>query len=148
MGHIDGGYTDADAEMIVPGITGIPRLEGLIERGRFEMDEAVEERVARMEGILDQMDKRLGRVEAELKELREETRVEIRGMREEMRNEINGLREEVREGFRRIDDRFQRMDDRFQRMDDRFYSFMKWIIAALIGSWATLMAAIIASTLK
>ncbi|MCD6508701.1 hypothetical protein J7M22_19040 [Candidatus Poribacteria bacterium] len=98
------------------------------------MDEALEERVARMEGILDQMDKRLGRVEAELKELREETRVEIRGLREEMRNEINGLREEMREGFR--------------RMDDRFYSFMKWIIAALIGSWATLMAAIITSTLK
>ena len=105
------------------------------------MDEALEERVARMEGILDQMDKRLGRVEAELKELREETRVEIRGLREEMRNEINGLREEMREGFRRI-------DDKFQRMDDRFYSFMKWIIAALIGSWATLMAAILTLMLK
>lgn len=28
-------------------------------------------------------------------------------------------------------------------MDDRVYIFMKWIIAALIGSWATLMAAIL-----
>ena len=83
------------------------------------MDEALEERVAKVEGILGQMDKRLGRVEAELKELREETRVEIRGLREEMK-----------EGF--------------QRIDDRFFSFTKWIMVAMIGSWATLMGAIIA----
>ena len=101
------------------------------------MDEALEERVAKVEGILGQMDKRLGRVESELKELRNEMTLEIRGLRQEMKGEIAGLREEMK-GMR----------EDFRRMDDRFYSFMKWIIAALIGSWATLMAAIIASTLK
>jgi predicted nuclease with TOPRIM domain len=86
------------------------------------MQGSLEERMARVEGILEQMDKRLGRVEAEVKE----------------------LREEIRLGFQRIEDRFQRVDDRFQRMDDRFMSFTKWIITALIGSWATLMGTLIA----
>jgi len=36
----------------------------------------------------------------------------------------------------------------FQRMDGRLFSFMKWIIAALIGMWGTIMAAILALLLK
>jgi predicted nucleic acid-binding protein len=71
------------------------------------MQGSLEERMARVEGILDQMDKRLGRVEEDMKELREEIKIG------------------------------------FQRMDDRFMSFTKWIIAALIGSWATLMGTLI-----
>ena len=108
--------------------------------GSFEvgvMNERLEERVAKVEGILDQMDKRLGRVESEIKELREEMRVEIRELRSEMIA-----------GFQRMEERFRAMEERFQRMDDRFYSFMKWIIAALIGMWGTLMAAILALLFK
>ena len=83
------------------------------------MDERLEERVARVEGVLEQMDKRLGRVEAEIKELRQEIGAEIRELRAEIR-----------------------------KLDERFYSFMKWIIASLASMWATLMAAILALFFK
>ncbi|RKY01519.1 hypothetical protein DRP77_09575 [Candidatus Poribacteria bacterium] len=87
------------------------------------MSERLEERVARVEGILEQMDKRLSRVEAELKELRQEISAEIRELRSEM---MAG----------------------FQRLDDRFYSLVKWIIVALASMWGTLMAAILALFFK
>jgi len=109
------------------------------------MDERLEERVARVEGVLEQMDKRLGRVEAELKELRQEITAEIRMLREEMRSEISGLRSEVRN---EIDGLRNEMTAGFQRMDERFYSLVKWIIVALASMWGTLMAAILALFFK
>jgi len=123
------------------------------------VSEALEERVAKMEGILDQVDKRLGGVESELRDLREETRAEIRGLREELRGEIgelrgeiSGLREKMESGIeglrKEMKEEIGELRGEIRKMDDRFYTFMKWIIAALIGSWATLMAAILTLMLK
>ena len=52
---------------------------------------SLEERVARIEGILEQMDKRLNHLESEIRDLR----VEIRDLRAYVEGEIKGLRNEI-----------------------------------------------------
>jgi hypothetical protein len=47
---------------------------------------SLEERVARIEGFLEQMDKRLNHLESEVKELRSEMRSEIRELRRDLNN--------------------------------------------------------------
>jgi prefoldin subunit 5 len=43
------------------------------------MSSSLEERVARIEGIVEQMDKRLNHIESEIRDLRNEMSDEIRG---------------------------------------------------------------------
>jgi hypothetical protein len=45
---------------------------------------SLEERIARIEGILDQMDKRLNHVESEVRDLRSELRSEIRDLKRDL----------------------------------------------------------------
>jgi hypothetical protein len=47
---------------------------------------SLEERVARIEGILEQVDKRLNHLESEMRELRSEMRGEIRELRRDLNN--------------------------------------------------------------
>ena len=46
----------------------------------------MEENVARIEGILEQVDKRLNHLESEIRELRSEMRSEIRELRRDLNN--------------------------------------------------------------
>ena len=75
---------------------------------------SLEERVARIEGILEQMDKRLTRLENEVSHLREE----INSLRREVREEINSLR-------------------------DMVWSQFKWTIGILITMWITIIITIL-----
>lgn len=47
----------------------------------------------------------------------------------------------------RIDNRLNLMETRLHAMEDRMASFVKWIIAALLGVWATIMGTLIAGLL-
>jgi len=47
---------------------------------------SLEERVARIEGIVEQMDKRLNHIESELRDLRNEMSGEIGGLRRDLNN--------------------------------------------------------------
>jgi len=75
---------------------------------------SLEERIARIEGILEQMDKRLTRLENEVSHLREE----INSLRREVREEINSLR-------------------------DMVWSQFKWTIGILITMWITIIITIL-----
>ncbi len=57
--------------------------------------EALEVRMARLEGSYEQLDKRLGDLAADLHALRAEFRTEMQAIREELRSEIRGLRGEI-----------------------------------------------------
>lgn len=50
--------------------------------------EALEVRMARLEGGYEQIDKRLGSIEADLRDLRAEIRGELGGLRAEMRQQF------------------------------------------------------------
>jgi tetrahydromethanopterin S-methyltransferase subunit B len=47
---------------------------------------SLEERVARIEGIVEQMDRRLNHLETEIRDLREELREELRDLRRDLNN--------------------------------------------------------------
>jgi archaellum component FlaC len=80
---------------------------------------SLEERVARIEGILEQMDKRLNHIESDIVAIR----TEIAGLR----REIIELRSE---------------------MHKRFDSFFKWLVSLILGMWVTIIVTLIPILLK
>lgn len=70
------------------------------------MPDTLEVRIAHLEGAYEQIDKRLGTLEAtvrsEIGSLRTELRSELGTVRNELRGEIGTLRSEMREQFRWI----------------------------------------------
>ena len=74
----------------------------------------MEERVARIEGIVEQMDKRLNHIESEIRDLRSEMRSEIR----DLRGEIGDLRRDL---------------------NSRFF----WLLGVQISMWLTIILAIL-----
>ena len=60
----------------------------------------LEERMARIKGAFEQIDRRLGRVEAELVSLRRDLHRQISAVREELKGEINSVGEDVRSLYR------------------------------------------------
>lgn len=81
----------------------------------------LEERVARIEGILSQMDKRLNHVETEI--------VGLRGEINSLRGEITGLRGEI--------------NGRFARLEGEIRTNFRWIIGLMLTMWVTIILAII-----
>jgi peptidoglycan hydrolase CwlO-like protein len=75
---------------------------------------SLEERVARIEGIVEQMDKRLNHIESEIRNLRNEMSDEIRGLR----GEIGDLRKDL---------------------NNRFF----WLLGVQISMWVTIILAIL-----
>lgn len=76
------------------------------------------ERVARVEGIVEQMDKRLNHIETELRDFRKEDFGEISSLRRKVFSEITGLRREF---------------------NTRFY----WLIGIQISMWITIILTIL-----
>jgi len=74
----------------------------------------LEERVARIEGILEQMDKRMNHMETEVRELRVYVEAEIR----ELRRELDELRRDL---------------------NTRFF----WLLGVQISMWVTIILAIL-----
>jgi predicted nucleic acid-binding Zn-ribbon protein len=86
---------------------------------------SLEERVARIEGILEQMDKRLNHLENEIRDLRAYFEGEIKGLRSEVMGEVKGLRGEIGDLRRDLNNRFL------------------WILGVQITMWVTIILAII-----
>lgn len=77
------------------------------------MAKTMEERIAHLEGAYQQIDRRLGNVEQDLR----------------------ALRAEVVAGF-------ERLSDRFGGIDTRLDGLTRWFGGLMLTSWVTLMAAI------
>jgi predicted nucleic acid-binding Zn-ribbon protein len=78
------------------------------------MVSSLEERVAKIEGILEQMDKRLNHLESELRDLNKR----LENLRNELYGEIRDLR---------------------KALDYRFY----WLLGVQISMWVTIILTII-----
>jgi predicted nucleic acid-binding Zn-ribbon protein len=86
---------------------------------------SLEERVAKIEGILGRMDKRLNHLESEIRDLR----VEIRDLRAHVEGEIKGLRNEI----------MSKMGDLRRDLNNRFL----WMLGVQITMWVTIILAIL-----
>jgi len=84
---------------------------------------SLEERVAKIEGILEQMDKRLNHIETEISGLRNDTSTEMSSLRAE----ISNLRTD---------------------MERRFESLFKWTVGLILGMWITIIMTLIPILLK
>ena len=80
------------------------------------MGDQDEERVAKIEGTLSQMDKRLNHIETELQGLR---------------GEINSLRSELR----------GEIDERFAGIEGDIKTHFRWTIGLMIPMWVTIILA-------
>jgi len=89
-----------------------------------------------MEGILEQMDKRLNHLEGELSDLRKEMREEMSGLRDEMREEMSGLRGEMREEISALRGEMRE----FRRALETNF---RWTIGILITMWVTIIIAVL-----
>ena len=81
---------------------------------RSKRASSMEERIARIEGILEQMDKRMNHMETEVRELRVYVEAEIR----ELRRELDELRRDL---------------------NTRFF----WLLGVQISMWVTIILAIL-----
>lgn len=66
------------------------------------MADTLDVRIAHLEGGYEQIDKRLGSLEARLSTLEATVKIEIGSLRTELRDELRLLRQETREQFRWI----------------------------------------------
>jgi archaellum component FlaC len=103
----------------------------------------VEERVAKIEGIVEQMNERLNHIETDLGDLREEMKSEIRDLRsdigilrEETRSEIRDLRSDL--GILREETRSE-IRDLTQKIESNF----KWSMGLMLTMWITIILTII-----
>ena len=93
---------------------------------------SLEERVARIEGTLEQMDKRMEYFGGEISGLR----TEMGGLRSEMKTEMGGLRTEMG-GLR------SEMERRFAKVEEEMRTNFRWIVGMNIMMWVTIIIAII-----
>jgi len=109
---------------------------------------SLEERIAKIEGILEQMDKRLNHIESDIVGLR----AEIRELRSEMYKRLDDLRGEMNSRFDSLggemNERFKEIDSRFDGLNSRFDSFLRWIIGLIFGMWTSIMITLIPILLK
>ncbi|QSQ10535.1 hypothetical protein H0A61_02943 [Koleobacter methoxysyntrophicus] len=78
---------------------------------------SLEERVSKIEGILEQMDKRLGSIET-------------------LYNKLDSKIDSI---YNRLD---SKIDSIYEKLDSRIAVSNRWMIGLMLGSWITLMTAI------
>ena len=85
-----------------------------------------EGRIARLEGIIEQVDVRLGRVETKIDAMRESLETKIDAMRESLETKIDANR--------------QAIDDTRQAIDDTRKELLRWVIALHVATWGLIGA--------
>ena len=93
-------------------------------------EESVGARLARLEGAVSQMDKRIS-------ELREDLNRRIDEFRTEVNRRISEFRTEVREQLEEFGRRLDRVEGEIREVRNRFW----WIIGILITMWVTIIIA-------
>lgn len=93
----------------------------------------IEERTAKIEGILEQMSERITDLREDLSKRIDDLRAEVSNLRAEvsnMRADFTGLRADF--------------DSKIEGLAREIHDNFRWTMATLIGSWATIVGVIIA----
>ena len=85
-----------------------------------------EGRIARLEGIIEQVDVRLGRIETKIDTTRQELETKIDTTRQELETKIDANR--------------QAIDDTRQAIDDTRKELLRWVIALHVATWGLIGA--------
>ena len=85
-----------------------------------------EGRIARLEGIIEQVDVRLGRVETKIDAMRESLETKIDAMRESLETKIDANRKAIEANRKAIDDTRKEL--------------LRWVIALHVATWGLIGA--------
>ena len=96
------------------------------------MADALEVRIAHLEGAYEQIDKRLAGVETGLSDLRQE----ISQLRQEIRQEIGQLRQDVRQDVGQLR---QEMNELRRQVGEQF----RWIVGIQILAWISILGTLL-----
>lgn len=101
-----------------------------------KINPGLEERTAKVEGILEQMDKRLDRVEVAIVDLKNEIKSDMErletGLRTDMGKLETGLRDEI-----------SKLNGRIDKLETKVENMFKWLIGIIIATWITAILTII-----
>lgn len=96
----------------------------------------LEERTAKVEGILEQMDKRLDRVEIAIADLKNEVKSDIEKLEVGLRADMGKLETSVRNDISKVDNRIEKLET---KTDSQF----KWLVGIIVATWITAILTII-----
>ncbi len=85
----------------------------------------LEERTAKVEGILEQMDKRLDRVEVAIVDLKNEFKSDMGKLETSLKSDIS------------------KVDNRIEKLETKADSQFKWLVGIIIATWITAILTII-----
>lgn len=85
----------------------------------------LEERTAKVEGILEQMDKRLDRVEIAIVDLKNEFKSDMEKLETSLKSDIS------------------KVDNRIEKLEAKTDSQFKWLVGIIIATWITAILIII-----
>jgi len=97
----------------------------------------MEKIVAKIEGTLEQLDKRVSRIEEDLRSLRAEFKEEIRRLDQKIDEKIESLRTEVKEDIRKLD---EKIDEKIESLRAEVKENFKWTIVIMIGGFIAVIA--------
>jgi uncharacterized protein involved in exopolysaccharide biosynthesis len=115
----------------------------------------LDERVSHIDGVIDQMNERLGNLEQGLRDLHTELTEEQRSMRAEFTEEQRSMRTEIAEGYRslrtELSEGLGSMDNRItdteRSLRAEMRSNFRWTLGITIAMWVTIMGAIVGTLL-
>ncbi|MGR3310923.1 MAG: hypothetical protein ACUZ77_09125 [Candidatus Brocadiales bacterium] len=96
----------------------------------------LEERTAKIEGLLEQMDKRLDRVEVGIVDLKNEIKSDMGRLETNLRADMEKLETGLRAAMERLETNLRA---EISKLDGRFM----WLIGIIIGTWVTAILTII-----
>jgi hypothetical protein len=108
------------------------------------MNEATE---LTLRDVLQQIDRRLTVLEADVRNLGSELRTEMKTLASALRAEMNTLASELRAEMRALDgrweSRFQALEVRIERLEARMSTQFRWTIGIIMGGWLSLAGLIV-----
>ncbi len=104
---------------------------------------SLEKDIAFVKGVIEQLDRRLTKVENELAELRREFREEINRLRTELKAEINQLRAEVKSDIAQLRSEMRseisQLRSEISQLRNEMLTMFRWTIGIMLGTWISVI---------
>ncbi len=94
---------------------------------------SLEKDIAYLRGTIEQLDKRLTRVESELSEFRREFKEELRKLRDELKAKMNQLRTELKAEI--------------NQLRSEMLTMFRWTIGIVLGTWISVIVPLLLKVL-
>jgi len=101
---------------------------------------SLEKDVAYLKGAIEQLDKRLTRVESELSEFRREVHQLINQLRSELKSEIAQLRSEMKSEIAQLRSEIAQLRSEMSTM-------FRWTIGIILGTWISVIVPLLLKVL-